>query len=209
MKKLIYMMAFLALASQLTNCKKDDKDDDDDNSSTATVLCDGKGGSTWLRLDSTNSWTYDYSAAGINIQPVTLLAGTTTIEDGLTYRVVTDEDGGYMLFTDYYYREDATTHDIYRYYDLYDEEYLEIPGSPTLDQSWPTFINYSRKVTGVDASVSTGSCNYTGLLEITEFNGNMEAINIFYYKKGLGLVKLIRQYQGDEHVFVLKAVSLK
>ena len=208
MKKLIYMMAFLAMASQITNCKKEDKDDDDDDTPAANVLCDGKGGSSWMRLDSANSWTYTWSLDGQNF-PISpkLVVGETTEHDSMTYRLLVDSDNN-MLSYDYELREDATTHDLYQYY-FSGEEFLVVPGSPTLNQSWTTVTNWTRKVTSVSASVSSHDCNYTGLLEITEYDANMEIKNKYYYKKGLGLVKWTRPSQIGEEAFVLSAVSLK
>jgi len=202
-------MAFLALASQLTNCKKDDKDDDDDTPAAST-LCDGKGGSSWLRLDSANSWTYTWAITGqsMPISPKLLLTETTE-HAGKTYRTMVDESDGDMLNYDYEYREDASTHDLYQYYPCCDEEHLEVPGSPTLNQTWTTVADWSRKITSVSASVSTGSCNYTGLLEITEYDANMAVVNKYYYKKGLGLVKRITPSQIGEETFTLSAVTLK
>lgn len=207
MKKLIYMMAFLAIASQLTNCKKDD-DDDDDDTPTTNVLCDGKGGNVWMPIDSTNNWTYSYTIAGISQGNPVLTAGTTAEHDGNTYRVITDGSGGMMLLVDYEVREDASTHDLYKWYDFYGEEWLEIPGSPTLNQEWPIYVNHTRKVTNLNASLSTSSCSYTGLLEIQDLDANQQTVRTYYYKKGLGLVKQSEPGQFG-NVYTLTGVSLK
>ena len=64
-------------------------------------------------------------------------------------------------------------------------EFLEVPGTPTLNQTWTSAYG-TRTVTNLNASKTTSSCTYTGLLEITEVIG--AKTTKFYYKKGLGLV---------------------
>jgi hypothetical protein len=207
MKKLIYMMAFLAIASQLTDCKKKEDDDDDSSSTPANVLCDGKGANIWVPLDSANTWTYKFTIAGIAQTSPVLVARETSEHDGKSYRYIADDDG-FMFLSDYELREEASTHDMYRYYDGWSQEFLEVPGAPTLNQTWDIFSSHTRKVTNLSASVSTSGCNYTGVLEITEYDGSSDVVNTFYYKKGLGLIKVVEPGQFG-NTYVLSAVTLK
>lgn len=205
MKKLVYMMAFLAMASQLTDCKKSN-DDDEDEPTPVNQLCDGKGGSTWMPSDSTNTWSYEFTIAGMHQSSPTLVAGSTSTHDSKTYRRITDSSN-LMFLDDYEIREDAS-HNMYRYYDFDGSEYLEVPGSPTLNQSWPLYSGRSRKVTDLNASLTTDGCNYTGLLKIAVLDNNQNPVQYEYFKKGLGLVKS-EQPGTFGNVYELTSVSLK
>ena len=206
MKKLIYMMVYLIMASQLTDCKK--KEDDDDSTTTppppVNTLCDGKGGSSWMPLDSTNTWEFDYNlSAGY---PILVAKGTST-HSGKTYRVI--EDASNLMYTsDYEVREDASTHDLYKYSDGSGQEYLEVPGSPSVNQVWPINSGKSRKITSVNATLSTSSCNYTGLLEMQELDASLTLVYTYYFKKGLGMVK--KEGVGTfASIYTLDDVTLK
>ena len=205
MKKLVYMMAFLAMAMQLTDCKK--KEDDDEDEPTTNTLCDGKGGNAWMPLDSTNHWDFEFTIAGMHQGSPTLTSYDHTTHGTHTYRRITDDS--FMMYPDdYELREDASTHNIYKYNDNNGQEYLEVPGSPTLNQTWSLSSSYSRKITSLNATLTTSSCSYTGLLEMTEYDGSMDVTNVYYFKKGLGLVKKA-QPGGFGNVYVLTGVGLK
>ena len=198
-------MACMALTLQLTNCKKSSSDDE--STPTVNQLCDGGGKNVWLPLDSTNHWDYEYTIAGIHQGSPTLTSGSTTTHGAHTYRLVSD-DTHMMYFDDYEVREDATTHDIYKYNDNNGQEYLEVPASPTVDQTWALSSGYSRKITSLNASVSTGSCNYTGLLEMIEMDASQVTVQTYYFKKGLGIVKK-QSPGGFGNLYVLTGVGLK
>jgi len=205
MKKLIFLLAGIAVTVQLSNCKK--SSDDDDDTPTVNQLCDGNGKDSWILLDSTNHWDYKFTIAGQNQTSPTLTVGGTSVHGANTYRVISD-DSHLMYFDDYEVREDAATHNIYKYNDNNGNEYLEVPGSPTLNQTWALSSGYSRKITNLSASLSTAGCNYTGLLEMIELDGNSATVQTYYFKKGLGMVK--KQGTGAfGNVYVLTAVSLK
>ena len=207
MKKLLYATAFLAMTLQLTNCKKSNNDDDSDNSTPTNTLCDGKGGNVWMPLDSTNHWDYEFTIASIHQGSPTLTAGGTSSHGGKTYRRIVDDS--FMMYPDdYELREDAATHDIYKYNDNNGQEYLEVPGSPTVDQTWSLSSGYSRKITSVNATLTTGSCSYTGLLEMIERDASLNTTNTYYFKKGLGLIKK-QQPGGFGNIYTLTGVGLK
>ena len=73
---------------------------------------------------------------------------------------------------------------------------------------WPIWVNHTRKVTNLNASLSTASCTYTGLLEIQDLDDNQQTVRTYYYKKGLGLVKQLEPGQFG-NVYTLTSVSLK
>lgn len=190
------LIVALVVAGTLYSCKKKTDDPEPDPTTTTTtgttgttgsnpvnLVCDGKGTSTFYPLDSLNKWDYDYSIGGINqsSRPVPTVIGSRTY--GTTkYAEVKDR------FTSTYFRIDASNNNVYQYNDNNNTEYLWIPGAPTLNQTWPTSPNTSRKVTNLSASITTVKCTYTGLLEISELDVNSALMAKVYYKKGLGMV---------------------
>lgn len=196
----------MAVPVLLTNCKKSDSDDEDDPA-PVNQLCDGGGKNIWMPLDSTNRWDFSFTIAGISQTSPTLTAGGTVTHSSKVYRRITD-DSNLMYINDYELREDPATHDIYKYNDNNGNEYLEVPGTPTLNQTWALSSGYSRKITSLSASLSTGACSYTGLLEMIEMDANSNTVQTYYFKKGLGLVKKFSP-GGFGNVYTLNGVSLK
>jgi hypothetical protein len=170
----------------LSSCKKDSNDA---TPATPAVnkLCDGNGGSSWMPLDSTDSWTYHFTIGGIAQNSPTVVVTGHQTRGGKLY-AVTHDDSNLFQFDDKYLREDAS-HNLY-YFDTNDNtEYLEVPGSPTMNQSWAYGSGgHTRKVTSLTGAIATTGCNYTGLLEISDLSSSGVVQNKFYYKKGLGLV---------------------
>lgn len=152
-------------------------------SSPVSVVCYGKGTNTYLPLDSLNSWIYDYKLAGVDRYdaPAPQVVGSATF-NSIKYVKVNDR----MLT--FYYRTDAANNNIYSYDAGHGIEYLHIPGNPVMNQTWPISTYSSCKVTNLSATIITSKCTYTGLLEISEMNGNSAVTGKWYYKKGLGLV---------------------
>lgn len=147
------------------------------------LVCYGKGTNTYLPLDSLNSWIYEYKLAGVdqNDAPAPHVV-ESAIFNSIKYVKVTDR-----ILT-FYYRTDPVNNNIYRY-DTGDRiEYLTIPGNPVMNQTWPISMSSSYKVSNLSATIITSKCTYTGLLEISEMNGNSAVTGKLYYKKGLGLV---------------------
>jgi hypothetical protein len=187
MKKHIFtLMIGLSVAVYMGSCKKDKKDEPTPTPAPViNYLCDGDGTTSYYPLDSLNTWTYAYS--GMMVSNSTIEVTGSEVLDGKKYAVLTD--GSLMMFMgERYLREDASTHNIYRYSDYYHAEFLEVPASPTLNQTWTSGGAYSRKVTNLSASKTTSSCSYTGLLEITEYQNDTLPTDKFFYKKGLGLI---------------------
>lgn len=200
---LLIAMSILTLSS----CKKDKNEESTPATPSVNKLCDGNSSSSWMPLDSANSWSYSYTIGGIGQTSPTIIITGHSVRGGKTYAVT--NDASYMMQTDdRLFREDAS-HNIYYYSDNDNAEYLEVPGTPTLNQSWAYGTGgYTRKVTNLSASFTTGSCSYTGLLEISYFNGSNQLQDKYYYKKGLGLVESTSSIFMVS-TFAVSAVTLK
>lgn len=180
MKNLNYLLlAAFCFVFLIDGCKK--KDDKDETPTPVNYLCDGNGEISYIPLDSANNWTYSFKMGGVSqsVHPSISVTGHVTY-GGKVYAKLEDATSYYGVR---YYREDAS-HNIYTYSSA---EYLEVPASPTLNQSWTGSDSYTRTVTNLSASISTSSCSYTGLLEISEYSGTTLK-GKYYYKKGLGLM---------------------
>ncbi len=151
-----------------------------------SVLCDGNGTTSFFPLKLNNSWTYSYKIGPQvqSISPSPSVTGTTT-HGSYTYFEFEDQSST-MYGGIYELREDATSHNIHSYSSSTD--YLYIPASPTLNQSWAVDYGNTRKVTNLSASATTAGCTYTGLLEISQYDSGMVLQQKEYYKKGIGLV---------------------
>ncbi len=105
---------------------------------------------------------------------------------------------------DYYYRMDAAG-DIYKYLDVDLAEYLDIPFNPTNGQVIATYVSGAkRKVTGLNQSITTPSCSYTGLVKIEDLSSAGTTTATYYYKKGLGLIESV-----SAETMNLKVVTFK
>ena len=187
-----------------TNCKKSNDDTttnppvNNNSNNTPNVLCDGNGASVYYPLRSGNAWTYQSTMWS---QTMLTITGTTTFGAHVYY--VFDDNNGFMYLNSLYLREDSANHNIYRYDNnsTY-TEYLEVPNNPAVNQSWSIENGKTRKVISLNASYHTGSCSYSGLLQIKRDSYT------YYYKKGLGLVARIdSMYVVD--AAALSAVTLK
>jgi hypothetical protein len=198
MKKTIYLIAVAVIT--FGGCKKDSDPTPVPTPTPTPVdqLCDGNGSSVWIPLDSSNMWEYEYKIMGFPQTGSTITAGTTATHGAHTYRML----GSSGLMAELQLREDATTHDIYKYYSSTGADFMEVPNSPVLNQTWPTTSGTTRTVTNINASVTTGGCTYTGVLEITEV-GFVTVKE--YYKRGLGMIKSI----GGSDIYELADVELK
>lgn len=187
MKSKCLTISLLVLSmGYLSSCKKKSSDPETPAVIVTPVnqLCDGNSGASYYPLDSTDTWQYLYKIMGQtqSPRPSPTVVGHVTY-NSIKYAHIYDS----ALFSDNYLRENSTTHSIYRYNSSNGTDYLEIPGSPTLNQTWTSAFG-TRTVTNLSASKSTASCTYTGLLEITEVNSGATVTTKYYYKKGLGMV---------------------
>ncbi|MBC7426828.1 MAG: hypothetical protein H7321_09865, partial [Bacteroidia bacterium] len=118
-------------------------------------------------------------------------------------------DSSYRIYSGMrFLRQDGSTKNIYFYNSDSTMEYMEIPGEPAMGQTWKYF-NLSKNVTNLSASIKTNYCNYSGLLEISDFDGvTLKAKR--YYKKGLGLIYSVYPDGVNEgRVFSISKVRLK
>jgi hypothetical protein len=208
MKKINYLLLIcLSIVVFIAGCKK--KKSEEPAPTTLTppnYICSGNGTNSYYPLTLSNSWTYSSKKDGV-IQPETFtekVKGYKTF-GAYTYSV---NVGRTDTTTSSYYREDAYYKDIYSYNTDTGTEYLLIPGTPVLNQSWPVKYGLTSKVTNLSATISTSSCTYTGLLEITDYNGSSVIMVKTYYKKGLGRVYTQSIFSGRTYEEFLSTVTL-
>lgn len=198
MKKTLFtaILIFVGTIVIVESCQKDDP------APTANVLCNGSSKTSFFPLDSANNWNYDYSMSSES--PDLKITGHTTFSSKV-YAVLVDASD-IMYSSAIYLREDAVNHNIYCYNDLNSTEYLVVPASPQLNQSWEGSSIFTKKVTNLSASVKTAKCSYIGLLEISEYDGT-DLVGKYYYKKGLGLV-CRKEYAFFTSTYELYSVTL-
>ena len=162
----------------------------------ANVLCNGNGQTTYYPLKLNNYWNYSVQSASWDYS---ITVKGTAVYNTLTYFELEAYDVTSYLF----YLRTATNGDIYRYFTGgVDQEYLEVPASPTASQTWPYYVSTAvgtRVVVSTNATLSTASCSYTGCLKIEERDSGGALFSTSYYKKGIGMI---------EH-FVFGATDLK
>ena len=194
MRRLLIMTILLfAIVILITSCKKDDSNTTvvPPPTNSGSTLCDGNGKTTYFPLDSANSWTFIYTLNNVTQTVVpNLYVNGYVMHGGVKYVDIQDK-ANWLYASHLIIREDTTNQNIYRYNTINYKEYLEVPSSPTLNQSWAISSGaVTRKVTNLSATLTTSSCSYKSLLQITEYNDTIVQ-GIYYYKKGLGMVALI------------------
>lgn len=205
-KKIATLLCIVALGS-FSSCKKTTTTPDPvtptPTPTPVNQLCDGNSTASYYPLDSTDTWVYLYKIMGVtqSPHPSPKVIGHVTY-NSFKYAHIYDS----ALFSDTYLREDATTHNTYFYNSNNGIEYLEIPGTPTLNQTWSGAFG-TRTVTNLSASKATSSCSYTGLLEITEVGSS--STTKYYYKKGLGKVYSIQSATSFPDEYTLTSTTLK
>lgn len=163
-------------------------------------LCSGNGSSIYIPFNTGNAWVFQTTTTDI----IQTYEGTETLDTVLYHKIKVVSD-----WTTYIYYRYNSNGDLYEKKDNFTHiEEMIVPGNPTVGQTWidpnsnPTY-NYSYEVISLNASYTTASCTYTGLLQINElFNGNVSYLR--YYKKGLGLV----HQEGTGTNNSLKSVTL-
>lgn len=204
-KKIVALLCIITIGS-FSSCKKKSSDPEPDATTPVipvNQLCDGAGGTNYFPLDSTDAWIYllKYSGVTQNPKPSPKVIGHVTY-GSFKYAHMYD-----LVFqTDHYYRENTSTHNIYCYKPSNSTDYLEVPGTPTLNQTWTSAYG-TRTVTNLNASKTTSSCTYSGLLEITEVVGSVTTK--FYYKMGLGMVYKIDVSGSFPGEYTLTSATLK
>lgn len=185
--KISALLILLTMFFSFCSKKSDSSSTPSNSTPAANKVCDGNGKTSYYPMDLTNKWTYNMYMSGIkqSTYPSETASSTKTI-GGQTYVMLSDPSG-FFHFDDQPYREDATSHNIYWYDSDEGKEFLEIPANPVINQSWAYGASYTRKVTNISATFKTHACVYTGLLEITEYEGTDFSQKLLY-KKGLGLV---------------------
>ena len=182
-------MALITSASVaiISSCKKKDTTPSTPPA-PANVLCDGNGSTSYYPLALNNSWTFTYYIAtqSQSTSPNLVVTGTSS-HNSLSYFKI-DDQTAVMYGSTVELRQDAATHNIYYYDSNSGSEFMYVPATPTLNQSWAYTNGGTRKVTNLSSSISTGSCNYTGLIEITTYDSGSVLMDKEYFKKGAGMV---------------------
>lgn len=205
-KRILSLVALVSLSMVIiTSCKKKDKDEDVDPS--ATQVCDGNGSSSYYPLAIGNSFVYTSGSSIFSLTDSVSIRFAKTFNSKSYYAEVTSN---FLGLDTAYYREDATTHDIYTWNGINDALY--IPGSPAINQSLPEIMGgfgFTAKVTNLSASYTTSSCTYSNLLEITVYDSKSAVYSTLYYKKGLGKVADVYVGSSSTVETTLKSVTLK
>jgi len=194
MKKTLFGITLLLTVITVleTSCKKKETETTPTPTTPATpaanVLCDGNGTTSYYTLKLNNTWTYSYTSGSFGSGQPKITVTSSATPNSHTYFGITDATI-YMYTGTVYFREDSTSHNIY----IYDGtitggEYIHVPATPVLNQSWAYYSSSTRKATNLSASITTSSCSYTGLLEISEYTPTGTLKTKEWYKKGVGMV---------------------
>ena len=175
-----FVVLFTLTAFTFTACKDDD---DDDPAPTPTppptsVICNGKGSTSFMPLAMENSWYLSTSGNSVTFTVV----DTPYISSNKYYEVESTLGGNRN------YRR-KTNGDIMVYDFSSGSELLYIPAAPTVGQEWPYDMDFAttRKIAATNASYTTSKCNYTGCLKIELYDGTTLK-RTEYFKKGVGLI---------------------
>lgn len=187
---IVYSILLLTLAS----CKKDNSPEEM-IPPPINVLCDGIPNQLYWPLQVNNEWTHKNLFNGSTIK--------STVTKKVTFNGREYLEAYYLQGTNgsYFYFRIAANNDIIRYYPSSDKEYLEIPGSPTLNQEWTYIAGFSgpgkRKIAETGVHVKTNACTYENCIAIKEYDGMGNLLATYYFKQGLGLVKYIFLGEGE------------
>jgi len=148
-------------------------------------LCNGDGSTDYFPFNTGNTWSYETTSTDVT----NTYDGTKTINNVLYNKI--ESVGDWTTYV--YYRYDSNG-DLYRKSDSFGSiEKIIVPGTPSVGQTWTdpnsnATYNYTYEVISTNASLTTPSCSYSGLIEINELlNGNISHKR--YYKVGLGMVQ--------------------
>ena len=179
------MLLLLVSTLMMVSCKKKKDDDYDPPVVTPTLLCDGNGTNSYYPLQTGNSYTYSYKLKS-NAQKDKLFNITKdTVVAGQTYKKLQKD----TMVTVYELLRSDISNNIYAYIPALNKEVLLVPGTPVFDQvTGATQPGNTAKVTSIAAYFSTAYCNYSSLLEITEFDSKGKAVAVYQYKQGVGRV---------------------
>ena len=204
MKKAITISAILIIAFSavtIQSCKKSSSSTPAPTTTpppATSVICNGNGTTSNYPLAANNTWHYKDASGNTFDNTV----GSTVTYGAYTYFIVSSTQGGTL------YLRQAANGDIMAY-DGSNADVLYIPAAPTVNQTWQcqTGFGYYRKVVSTNASLTTSSCSYTGLLEIQDLNSiGGSVFGQFYYKKGVGDVSDWQSSPGT--TFLLSTLTL-
>jgi hypothetical protein len=84
------------------------------------------------------------------------------------------------------FRIDTNNGDVY--YRSGANDYMQMPGTPTLGQSWVDEYTVIHEIVDLNATVTTNACTYTGCVKVlNDYTSSADTYN--YYKSGIGMIK--------------------
>ena len=159
------------------------------------MLCDGlTSEASYFPLKIGDSWTYGNEVHKID---------ATETYGGNTYFDMSIGD----QFSPYHNYFRSANDGVYEYITADSKEYLFIPSNPTVNQEWDYRVGFGvgkRKVISLTATVKTSKCEYKNVMQINEYYEDGSSGTIYYYKKGLGMIRYTVFSTKD-----LTAVTLK
>ncbi len=167
-------------------------------SACPTSVCTGNGSSDYFPMAQNNY--YSFHETGFPDYSDTISG--TQVYSAKTYNKFKRPDRFNIDPPSYtYYRKDSNG-DIYEYNTRNSIEYLLIPASPVVNQSWAVGTD-TRRVISLNATITTGSCTYSGLLQINEYFQSGNLYHSTYYKPGVGRVSKVFGSFGSETLFAI------
>ena len=165
--------------------------------------CNGNGKNTYFPLKKNFWWKYSQPPAIVYIdERDRIIIGDTILGDSLKYYIMA-YDYFYGEYRHEYIREDSNG-DIYAYRikgndQLANAESFYLPAKPYVGQYWKNAELYpdSFIITSVNATLNFnryGCKEDTGLIKVQAYGG-IYLEQTRYYKKGLGLIYLVRHSQ--------------
>ncbi len=168
-----------------------------------SLLCDGNGTTSYMPLTLNNVWTYKLPG-GVSWDRTITADSMVTFGSNTYFRLEAYEQSSGYAYT--YFRTDGAGN-VYEYKVSEGAEYMAVPASPTNGQVCATYSGTytvaSLKVVVANVQVGTSACTYNGCVQMGEYDGSGILQGSFYYKKGLGLVRISYVTFTD-----LKAVTL-
>ncbi len=202
-KKQLFLFASACVLAFSSCSKTEDPPAPNNNNNnppvTASQVCDGNNSRSYFPLKIGNSWTSS-TGSGTETKSIT----KDTVIQGKTYFVLSYKSAMNGDTHESFFRMDPNG-DVFEYRDYnngstspYTKEYLFMPydAADAVGFQWefpPALIHEGkmnkRLVTSNNGSVKTDKCNYSALVEITEYDSEGNVYATYFFKKGLGKVR--------------------
>lgn len=195
MKNRIIFFASTFILLQFFSCK--DKSIMEPRKPVENILCNGTELVSYFPI--TDYFTGKFKIINSIPQQTEKLeyAGDTTI-NLMDYKIISEKlyiDTILIGTTQFKFYRTDTEGNVLRYFLEYNEEYMYTPVQPILNEVVAEYAvidgSHIRKVIDTNASFATSACEYVGLLkieEVVDMEDDEPIVNIYYYKKGLGII---------------------